>query len=529
MTTYTSKKLAFNNAEQFKESFFEPEPATVGYVFIGKHLEWDDEETPDSIIDTVSDEKTVWDNMYAAKLISGNDVELVVPRYDWITNTKYRQFDDTSELSDLTTANTVQGLYPIYVMNSEKNVYLCLCNNVSSNSSVEPTGKNLTANGNIQTGDGYLWKYLYNVRSSNKFLTEDWIPAPVSTDFLEYDTSSLISVDGELAKIITTNGGSGYLNSTIVVSPFLSGCTILQLVSSSDNTRPELSNALSSIVNMSVSGTGIGTGSYISSVDSIALTITLSAPTVANAGGANLANTLSVTTRVGIIGDGTNAIATPQIANGAIQKVVLTNYGRNYSFANVVIYGTGTGATARAVLPPKYGHGFNPAKQLGATNVMIALKIGEIDSSENGVISVDTSFRQYGLLSNPYKYGSNTVTTKTTSNTVISQTTNVLLIAGGSYTLEEFVYQGASANTSTFSGYVNSFTNNLVRLTGVRGTLEIGASLKGISSNPEGRTVVNVTNPEFQPYSGDILFVDNITKTQRTDGQAESLKFVVKF
>jgi hypothetical protein len=91
------------------------------------------------------------------------------------------------------------------------------------------------------------------------------------------------------------------------------------------------------------------------------------------------------------------------------------------------------------------------------------------------------------------------------------------------------VYQGAASNTSTFSGYINSFTNNLVRLTGVRGTPQIGVPLKGVSSNPEGRTVVNVTNPEFQPYSGDILFVDNITKTQRTDGQAESLKFVVKF
>jgi hypothetical protein len=36
-------------------------------------------------------------------------------------------------------------------------------------------------------------------------------------------------------------------------------------------------------------------------------------------------------------------------------------------------------------------------------------------------------------------------------------------------------------------------------------------------------------NPEFQPYTGDIMHVENIVKTERTDGQAEVLKFVVRF
>jgi hypothetical protein len=76
---------------------------------------------------------------------------------------------------------------------------------------------------------------------------------------------------------------------------------------------------------------------------------------------------------------------------------------------------------------------------------------------------------------------------------------------------------------------VNEYTANEVRLTRVLGIPQIGLPLKGVSSNPAGRTVVGFTRPEFQPYTGDILFVDNITKTQRTDGQAENLKFVVKF
>jgi hypothetical protein len=299
---------------------------------------------------------------------------------------------------------------------------------------------------------------------------------------------------------------------------------VLQVLTTTDNTRPTLANAISSILNMAILGDGIGGGTFISAVDDVALTITLSSPAVSNSSGSLTANT-----RVLIQGDGIGGVAIAQLSNTTVSKIVLTSYGKDYSFADITVFGTGTGATARAVLPPKFGHGFNAAKQLGASNVMIAMKIGEIDSSESGLISVNTTFRQYGLLRDPYKYGSNTSTNKATSNNVISQTTDVLLIAGSNYIQDELVYQGSSVDTASFSGFVNSFTSNEVRLTRISGRPQIGLPLKGVSSNPTGRTIVSFTNPEFQPYTGDILFVDNITKTQRIDGQAESLKFVVKF
>ena len=516
MSSYTSKKLAFNNAEQFKESFFEPEPSTVGYVFLSKHTPWPNEDVPSTVIDSVADEKSIWDEMYAAKKIIGNDLEIVLPKIQWTANKKYIQYDDAVDIATLTTANTSTNTEPCYAMNSERNVYLCLCNNVSANSTIEPTGKNLSANGNIQTGDGYLWKYLYNVRLSNKFLTEDWIPIPTSTNKLDYDTSSTISVDGELAKIITTNGGSGYIHSTIAVSSFAIGCTVLTIANT---------NNLSA--NMSLSGPGIAGGTHITTIDPINLTITLSTATSSNGGGSS--NTLSVTTRIYVDGDGSGVIATADLQNTSIRKITVSSYGSNFTRANVLIFGTGTGATARAVLPPKFGHGYNPAKQLNASNVMISMRIGEIDSSENGIISTDTTFRQYGLLKDPHKYGQSASVTGPLANSVISQTTNLTLVAGSDYNLEEFVYQGVSANSSFFSGTVHAYTTNEVRLTNVKGSLQIGSPLKGTQTNLTGRTVVIRENPELEPYTGDILFVDNITKTERTDGQAENLKFVVLF
>lgn len=529
MPAYTSRKLSFHNAEQFKEAFFEPEPATLGYVFIANHLPWPNEDVPSTSQDTVSDEKQVWDKMFAAKKITGNDVELVINRVQWTSGSKYRQFDDLIELDELVTANTEQNLKPMYAINTQNEVYLCVCNNVSSLSTIEPTGKNLTSNGNIQTSDGYFWKYLYSVKPSNRFTTQEWIPVPDSTSKLDFDTSPAIAVDGELLKIAMTNRGSGYVHANVSVQPFETGCTVLSVTSTTDNTFPNLSSFLSATANMSVTGTGIAALSYVRDVDDVNLTITLSTPTSANGGGVSGSNQLNLQTRIVIDGDGTSAVASPRLSGNTIDKIVVTNYGRGYSKANVRIFGTGTGATARVILPPKFGHGFNSAKQLGATNVMIAMRIGEVDSTEGGIISVDTSFRQYGLLRDPYKYGTTTKATNLTANSVISQTTNITLISGPEYNLNEFVYQGTSANTASFSGFINDYTENEVRLTQIVGRPQVGTPLKGLNTNPTGRTVVSVTNPEFQPYTGDILFVDNITKTQRTDGQAENLKFVVKF
>lgn len=518
MASYTSKKLAFNTAEQFKESFFEFTP-TIGYVFIGNHLPYQNDDVVEPIYDRVADEKSVWNNMYAARKVTGNDVELVIPRYNWSANTIYRHYDDRVNLDSLlvSSSNASINISPMYVMNSERNVYLCISNDLNANSTVEPTGKNLSSNGNIQTADGYTWKYLYNVRASNKFLTNNWIPAPTSTSKLDYDTSSLISVDGELAYIEVDEGGSGYVHSNITVSSFTAGTNIITVA-----------NTNNIVANMSVTGTGIAGGSFIRSIDTLNLKLTLSSNTSANGGGSG--NIISILSRAVIEGDGEDAIAIPRVNTaGSIDKVVLSTYGKNYTYANVIIYGTGTGANAIPVLPPKYGHGYNPAKQLGATNVMVALRIGEIDSTEGGLISTGTTFRQYGLLRDPHKYGSNTAVSSANANTVISQTTDLTLISGSNFNNDEFVYQGATANTATFSGYVNAQTANVVRLTRVKGTPIIGGPLKGVSTNPTGRAVVVVKNPEFQPYTGDILYVDNIIKTQRTDGQAESIKFVVRF
>jgi len=513
---YTSKKLPFNNAEQFKESFFEPEPATVGYVFIGNHVPYANESSPNFIVDSVSDEKSVWDNMFAAKKITGNDVELVIPRVNWTANTRYKQYDDKILVDDLLTGNTTLNVKPIYVLTSSRNVYKCLSNNVSANSTVEPSGDFTTANGTISTADGYIWKYLYNVKPSNRFLIADFIPAPISTNKLDYSVSATSPIDGEVTTIVVTNGGTGYAHPTINATAFGTGVTTITLA-----------NTTNVVANMSVTGTGITNGTFVSAVNPATNIITINTATNANGGGTT-ANSLTFLSRIYIEGDGSSLEASANIVNSAISKITVDVTGEGYSFANAIIYGSGTSANARVILSPKFGHGFNPAKELNASNVMIFERIGSVDSTENGLISTNTSFRQYGLLRDPYKYGNTSPVISSNANTVISQTTNITLIAGTDFELNEFVYQGVSSSDAYFYGFVNAQSANEVRLTRVRGTISVGGTLIGANSGVN-RTVVKLTNPEFEPYTGDILYVENVEKVTRADGQAENVKFVIRF
>jgi hypothetical protein len=537
MPSINTKKSGYNNAKTWRDVLRNSTTleCPVYYITIGNHVPYANEAEPNIVVDTVAEEKQTWDNMFAAKRVTGNDVDFVIPRVDWTGDTTYRQYDDTIEVSDLVSTNTSQNLKPFYVITSARNVYKCLSNNSSANSTVEPTGDYTTSNGNIATADGYIWKYLYNIKPSNKFFNEDFMPVPSSTSELDFNVDTTGVVEGELTTIIVTNSGSNYRQaSNIVVDGFTAGQTSLKLANTSLTLGIFNVPTLANLSNLSVTGTGLATRTHISSVDEITGTLTLSTATIGSGGSAN---NVSISTRIFIDGDGEGAEATAILsntssgvssANANVNRITVTTIGTDYSRANAFVFGSGTGATARVILAPKFGHGFNSARELNANNVMLIARVGELDSTENGLISTDTSFRQISLLRDPYKYGQERRVNILTANVAISQTFNLGIVAGPNYLLNEFVFQGSSFDDATAYGFVYSQATNLVRVTQVKGTFTPGLSLTGLNSGTS-RIVTTVTNPEFEPYTGDILYIENDVATQRADGQAENIKLIISF
>jgi hypothetical protein len=90
------------------------------------------------------------------------------------------------------------------------------------------------------------------------------------------------------------------------------------------------------------------------------------------------------------------------------------------------------------------------------------------------------------------------------------------------------VFQGPSFSEATAYGFVYSQAVNQVRVTQVQGEFSPGTALTG-SSSGTSRIVTTVTDPEFEPYTGDILYIENDVATQRADGQAENIKLIISF
>jgi hypothetical protein len=530
---YTSRKFKLITAKKFRDAFKNEAERKVGYVFIGKSTPWLNEPEPEDVYDTLKTEKQSWDSMIAAKKIIPGDVEFVLPRLDWEANSRYKQFDDAANI-DFLLSETVDGannvIKPMYVVHEDR-VYKCICNNVSTLSTVPPTGTYIQNNGFISTEDnpsqqiGYLWKYMYTIRPSNPFYTSEWIPVPYGIEGIneiDYDMDESNFLDGSLNKIVVTNKGNGYYNTTVNVDSFVSGTNIIRV------SDPDIFFPNSNIkIDMSISGIGILQGTHITALNNTTNQIVLSQPTISSGGGGTSNNIISINTRIVIDGDGTETITTPRLVDGQIEKIDVINAGINFTRANVIIYGSGSGAAARVVLPPKFGHGFNPANELGAKDVMINKRIGEVDSTENNKIPNETKFREYGLLISPYKYGSNVRVSDANANTVVSLTTDVTVLAGTEYEVGELVYQGLPSNPS-FKGSVVSQDSFVIRLTQVEGTIALGTRLIGANSDIS-RPTVSIKYPDLEPYTGDILYTKNISAIQRSDGQAEEFKLIFQF
>lgn len=243
-------------------------------------------------------------------------------------------------------------------------------------------------------------------------------------------------------------------------------------------------------------------------------------------GGNNFTNASNII--VTVVGDGSGALVSPvwNANSNSISSYTMLNYGSRYHYANVYVTdlgGLGTNAVAQAVISPQGGHGSNPVEELGGSNVLIDVRL---KADEGQKLTVANYYRQIALLENPIVYGSNTIY----SNTAFNQTLTIQLSAGsGGYFLGEYVFQGISLANSSFSGRVCDWDggNSIIRITETTGT-PIASGLLGANSGTI-KFVINTTPPDVIPYSGRMLYIDNIIPIQRNSSQTEDIKFVISY
>src|SRR5210317_1188318 len=281
MPAIITNKFRMNNAEQFQESFSEASP-TVYYLGIGRAQEFGTltrpdgrtdyegtESAPITPADSVLNEFKNYDDLLAAKKITGSNVSFVVPRRNWTSGTVYdiyrHDYEEyvTGNTSTRVTSNSgATTLFDstFYVVTDEYNVYKCLDNDNNTPSTEKPSG---TSTSVITTSDDYKWKYMYTLSASEQanFL---------STDFMGVSTNSTVSaaaIDGALDIIKIKAGGSGY-----TVSGGATTGTITAIPIRGDGTGGVASVTLTSGVITAVTVTTRGSGytsGYIRNADII--------------------------------------------------------------------------------------------------------------------------------------------------------------------------------------------------------------------------------------------------------------------
>ena len=498
MSAIITEKFRQHNANQFSESFTET-AKNLYYLFLGKATAFTSATTggsdssPPTPGDNPNDESRAWDSMLAAKNITSSDISFAIPRRNWSNTTVFDMYEHNITSSNQTTSSA-SNLFDstFYFVTSDFNVYKVLDNNGgTAYSGAEPTS---TSTSPFSLG-GYILKYMYTITQSeiSKFVTTDFIP--VSTD----STVSAAATDGKIESLIVT-AGSGYTNGTYYAA--IHG----------DGTSAGTSSG--AIVRITVANNAIASFGLVAGTD-----------TTIHAGGANYT--------FGYVNLGDDFIFS------------------DASLSSSTSLGSGTGGAIDVIISPVGGHGSNAVTELGGHYVMAATTITQ---AEDDNFSTANDFRTVGIVVDPTTFGTSTVATASTArqtyvvkmssssgtfqaDEVITQATTgaVGKVVEWDSTLSLLYYQQES-----FKGFgTNATSGNYVAFSGAN---VITGGTSGATGTPstttESVTLANSTtlslttgyaNPELEPDSGNIIYLENRKPIQRASDQTEDIKVIIEF
>jgi len=436
------------------------------YIGIGRSEPWDSSDDAPTPIKSLRDERNARLSMQAIK--TAETVSFVVPRYNWASGTIYSAYDD---------AASAYPTNPYYVLTDENSVYMCIQagKNAVGNavtSTVKPTGTNSRP---VETSDGYIWKYLYTIGAldGTNFTSANFIPVTVVNDSAGAPGLSALQVNQRQVQDASTAG---------------------------------------EIISIAVTNGGSGyTG----------------------------------TPNVVITGDNTgkSASATATVFGGVVTKIEMDDsgsgqktghaFGAGYSRANITLTGGGgSGATARAIFGPDSGIGADPREDLRSFSLMFNTRIA---GDEDDILKVGNDFRQTVLLKNP-KADSEYSGPLFTADVGNALRYLKLSTVSTAFTVDRTI-QGASSSAKGLVDFVDSsrIYYHQSEETGF-GTFQEGEVLTEQNGNGDGiiegagvdSDTVAYRFPDVDPFSGELLYIDNRTPIERSNDQTEDIKVVIQ-
>jgi hypothetical protein len=251
-----------------------------------------------------------------------------------------------------------------------------------------------------------------------------------------------------------------------------------------------------------------------------------------------------------IVGDGHvgstgGAKASAVQSGGAIVKITIDDdsagapnafrMGQNFNFASITLTGGGSPtkvATGKVIFGPIAGLGADPRDDLRARAIMFTAKP---EGEEDGEFIVGNSFRQIGLLRNPFQTDSASTGVAFTSSdgnclrrlqmaSISTAFTQRSLLTGGTSGAKAFVNKTDSDEIWYHQTESTGFTQfqeaeAVTDAAGGAGTTQ--------ASGTDGDTDAFV-EPKVNKFSGDLLYVENRAAVVRAADQTEDIKVIIE-
>lgn len=497
-----------------------PNPLDYYYVFLGRTTAWTNDSSPPTPTDTRETEAQTRRDIMAVKRVQPNDAILLVENNVWTTGTTYVAYDSDVVLQNLT--------YDYYVQHQYR-IYKCVKAGASTSTSA-PTHTGVAP---VSYADGYHWQFLYEIPHGDRKKFMDNLPNSTYIPVRFVSNSSAFDHNGVISAIEVENVGSGYSIATPPTITILgdgTGATATAIVNgigeisgiTVTNGGQNYSYAIVSITDPSGSG-ATATASIVTGDVPNPLNIDVAVNAELKNGAIQYVNIVSggsgytAGASITVDGDGTGFSATVGTVNGsgAITSLTISDAGSGYTYATLTPAG-GANASLQAIITPQGGHGSDVPAELLSRIVGIVVSFEDVADD----FFLNNDFRQFGLIKNINKYdGSMLFSSDTAKATYVITVTNNSTIS-----VDDLMTTAAGGKFRVVSKIgTTKFTLQPI----IDSTISVNTVLTRVLGGTF--TPTEVTSPEIDVQTGDLVYTKNVTPITRAAGQLEKVKLFFSF
>ena len=472
-----------------------------------------------SPIDSFSYRSHTSDTMMFGKKVSSANIRRIIRRVDWTAGNRYEIYRDDYSAQNQSPLTAANRLYDAnyYVLNSDFKVYICIDNgstgtnplgNVSQD---EPTFTDLEPSKAGNSGDGFVWKYLFTVSPSDIIKFD-------STEFITVPNNWSTSTDSQI-RAVRENGDSN-VNENQIKHVYI------------EKAGNNYANGLGQEVD--IIGDGIGAKARVDVVNGSITDVTVSAGgkgyTYALVDLGTLNSNVSTENKAKLI-----PIIPPGLGHG---NDVYTELGTD----RVIVYARFDDSTKDFPIDTKFsqvGIVKNPTK-VGTSvtftdNTYSSLPAVKFDTV-TGTPQVGEEIKQVlGLAPNIGKVAKGYIASYDIETKVMKYFRDRSLQFNRT-TYDHTDYTGISTSGRIYEFETGINANNIEgSSSSFNGAISINFS--GITTNPNGNKLINLgtnfvsglSDSEINKGSGEIVYLDNRPLIVRNSRQKEDIKIILEF